>query len=106
MAASRYKDGYAIVNLTMAVNDMASSDSPLADRIYNVFISHLKTLRPEDFPDELRGLWESIYTMLTVEEDLYGLGRVKTTLDRMDSEHLVSVAEKIVKLRNELQCQD
>ena len=91
----------------MAVNYLASSDSPLADRIHNVFISDLHKLKHEDFPDELRSLWNSIYKTLTEAGNLDGRRSVRNPLqDRMDSEQLVSVAEEIVKLRNELQCQD
>ena len=103
LAARSHEVSYVLEKLRSAVDDLATSDSPLRDRIHNVFVSHLHVCGAGDFPAELRGVWESIETMLTAAGDLDGRGSVRNTLDGMDSEQVRSVAGKIVSLRNELQ---
>ena len=94
MAKRRHEASYVLQKLRSAVDDLAMGEKPLRDRVWNVFESRLVVLQSEDFPPDLRDLWDSIERTVTATGDVDGRGSVRNTLDRLDEQEVQRVAEK------------
>lgn len=97
------KQDYAKEKLTAAIHSMATDPGGIRTRLWNAFqIFH--TLTENDFADENKKDWNFIYNSLTNEKPTYDdsgkitTGKVKNTLNTLDENTCIKIAERIVEL--------
>ncbi len=97
------RHSYAREKFGAAVESMATSRGDIKSRLWSAFLI-FHTLKEDDFPNELKEYWNSIYSALTTEEPTYDAngdvtdGRVQNTLKVIDEDKCVEIANKITEL--------
>jgi hypothetical protein len=79
-----------------AVSDMAADPNTLQKRLYNVFISHLLALRPDEFPPKIKTEYEQMIKQVTRVEG--SEGTLKATINIMSEAEAIEVTKKITRL--------
>lgn len=101
------RHSYAREKFGVAVNEMATGTGDIRDRIWHAYLS-FHPLTEKDFSDELKDDWNQIYQSLTKEEPSYNdkgevtIGKVQNTLNKMDTESCVELAQLICDLNSKL----
>ncbi len=97
------RHSYAREKFSAAVESMATNRGGVKARLWGAFLI-FHTLKENDFPDELKEYWNSIYGDLTTEEPSYDEngevtdGRVQNTLKMISEDKCVEIANKITEL--------
>lgn len=83
--------------LNEAVKELATSTSPMKDKLYNVFISYLLAISPQGNPRNEceEKLKQAIQLATCMPEDNAGEGTLLATLRKTDSEGYKKIAQCI-----------
>lgn len=100
--------GYALQQLELAIDDLASGPGDIRSRLGAAFETHLHVLSRADFPDSLGSDWNWILEKLTrvppIRDDngQVSLSSLRRTLKRMHNSTGTKIAKRIVSLRDHL----
>jgi hypothetical protein len=89
-----------------AIQALVVGTGDVRSRLWTAYL-HVSTLRPEDFPDELRQDWQYIIKSLKKFEPIYhkgevSVGSVQHTLRRIKNRTGSKIAERFFHLFSEL----
>lgn len=103
LKTNKMRHSYAREKIGAAIESMATNRGDIKIRLWGAYLI-FHTLKEDDFPEDLKEYWNSIYNDLTTEEPSYGAngevtdGRVQNTLKVIDEDKCVEIAKKISEL--------
>lgn len=99
---------YVAGKFRQVVDDLATGENRIIDRLRNVYVPSLMVMKDNDFPDQLVEDWRQIRARLTAAGPVCRNGEVVRgsvdhTLDGMSEEDAVDLAKDLVALAREYQ---
>lgn len=95
-------DKYALAKLGLAIDKMTIGENDIKSRLRDIF-GDICAIKADDFPNELKKDWESIYNRLNNKESKYkgteyDKGSFEATMYRMHKKTASKIASDIVNL--------
>lgn len=95
------KHNYFFEKLLLTVDDLATSNKKMKDRLFNAVISHFIRIEPgsiNDIPAKYYDKYKDIMTKLTIKEPINNQGRIFATIYSMKRNEPKKIAKEIFDL--------
>ena len=89
---------YVQGKLRQTVDDLATGQDRIIERLRNVCVTHLAMIGEADFPEALAPTWRSIHARFTSGTSRGSEGKINRTLDDMSEDEAAELALQIVEL--------
>lgn len=92
---------YFFEKLFLTVDELATSNQKMKDRLFNAIISHFIRIEPgsiNDIPAKYYDKYKNIMTKLTINEQKHNEGRIQATFDAMKRNEPQKIAKEIFDL--------